>query len=35
MRLAADTLRQFAETTRDDGKSWQQNYDFIYTRRKP
>jgi hypothetical protein len=33
MKIAADTLRQFAETTRDEGKTWTQNYDFIYTRR--
>jgi hypothetical protein len=32
-RIAADTLRQFAETTRD-GSTWTQNYDFIYTRHK-
>ena len=32
-RIAADTLRQFSETTRD-GNTWTQGYDFIYTRRK-
>ena len=32
-RIAADTLRQFAETTRD-GTTWTQNYDFLYTRRR-
>ena len=32
-RIAADTLRQFAETTRD-GNTWTQSYDFIYTRHK-
>lgn len=33
IKIAADTLRQFAETTRDEGKTWSMNYDFIYTRR--
>jgi hypothetical protein len=33
-RIAADTVRQFSESTRDDGKSWFVNYDFIYTRRR-
>lgn len=33
-RIAADTVRQFSESTRDDGKTWFVNYDFIYTRRQ-
>jgi hypothetical protein len=32
-RIAADTVRQFSQLTRDDGKTWLVNYDFIYTRR--
>lgn len=33
-RIAADTVRQFSESTRDDGKTWTVNYDLIYTRAK-
>jgi hypothetical protein len=33
-RIAADTVRQFSESTRDDGKTWFVNYDLIYTRRQ-
>jgi tetratricopeptide (TPR) repeat protein len=33
-KIAADTVRQFSESTRDDGKTWTVNYDLIYTRRK-
>jgi len=33
--IAADTVRQFSESTRDGGKTWTVNYDLIYTRRKP
>jgi tetratricopeptide (TPR) repeat protein len=33
-RIAADTVRQFSESTRDDGTTWFVNYDLIYTRRK-
>ena len=32
-RIAADTIRQFSESTRDDGKTWFVNYDLLYTRR--
>lgn len=32
-RIATDTVRQFSEATRDDGKTWFVNYDLIYTRR--
>ncbi|HJU73133.1 MAG TPA: hypothetical protein VJ717_05260 [Gemmatimonadaceae bacterium] len=31
-RIAADTVRQFSESTRDDGKTWTVNYDLIYTK---
>jgi tetratricopeptide (TPR) repeat protein len=33
-RVAADTVRQFSESTRDEGKTWTVNYDLLYTRRK-
>ncbi len=33
-RLAADTVRQFSESTRDDGKTWTVNYDLLYTRKR-
>jgi len=33
-RMAADTVRQFSESTRDEGKSWTVNYDLLYTRKR-
>jgi hypothetical protein len=33
-RLADGSVRQYSERTSDDGKTWQVNYDLIYTRRK-
>jgi hypothetical protein len=32
--FGADSLRQFSESTRDDGKTWFVNYDLIYTKRR-
>ena len=32
--IARDTVRQFSESTRDDGKSWTVNYDLLYTRKR-
>ena len=32
--FGADSLRQFSESTRDDGKTWFMNYDLIYTPRR-
>jgi hypothetical protein len=29
-----DSVRQFSESTRDDGKTWFVNYDLMYTPRK-
>ena len=31
--MAKDTVRQFSESTRDDGKTWTVNYDLLYTRK--
>lgn len=31
-RVAPDTVRQFSESTRDDGRTWTVNYDLMYTR---
>lgn len=33
-RIAADTVRQFSESSRDDGKTWTANYDLLYTRKR-
>ena len=33
--FGADSVRQFSESTRDDGKTWFVNYDLLYTPRKP
>jgi hypothetical protein len=33
-RLGPDAVRQFSESSVDGGKSWQVNYDLVYTRRK-
>jgi hypothetical protein len=33
-RIAVDTVRQFSESTRNEGKTWFVNYDLLYTRRK-
>ncbi|MEP6508301.1 MAG: tetratricopeptide repeat protein [Gemmatimonadales bacterium] len=32
--LAPDKVRQFAQTSDDDGKTWQRSYDIIYDRKK-
>ena len=32
--FGADSVRQFSESTRDDGKTWFVNYDLIYTKRR-
>lgn len=31
--FARDSVRQFSESTRDDGKTWTLNYDLLYTRK--
>lgn len=31
---ARDTVRQFSESTRDEGKTWTVNYDLLYTRKR-
>ena len=33
-RLGPDRVRQHSERSTDGGKTWQMNYDLIYTRRK-
>ena len=32
--FAPDSVRQFSESTRDDGKTWTINYDLMYTRKR-